>query len=118
MSKDRTDDVVKFGLHVYYDEDGRCDSIEAWTQTEHFHTTLLFGPHTLNGRSMKEVRDILKQSDIPFSQDAYGFTAPTIGLGFYCHDFESDEGSLDGIIIMKREPNQRTTDNSGTDCGR
>ncbi len=106
MSENRTDDVRRFGLHVFYDEADCAEYFEAWTRTEHFHTTLHLGEFTLSGRVMGEVRSILRELGFPFSEDRYGFQCPEFGIGFYCHDFESDESTLDGVTVMKREQNQ------------
>jgi len=105
-SKDRTDNILKFGLHVFYGESGCCDYMEAWTKTEHFHTELLLGERLLSGKTMREVREILVYLRTPFLEDEFGFQARAGGIGFYCHSFESDDSLLDGVSVMKKEPNQ------------
>jgi len=102
FTQERTDDIRKFGLHVYYDERGGCDYMEAWTKTEHFHTILLLGDHVISGRSMREIREILAKSSISFTEGDFGFKSAEYGIGFYCHNFGSDECLVDGVSVMRK----------------
>lgn len=106
-SEDRTDDFTLLGVHVHY-EDGRCSFIEAWSELDHVATSIVFAGMEVNRKTMKEIGDFIRTVSGNFVRNDYGYEDVTLGVGFYCHNFDSDEACVDGVYVMPKVPNHAT----------
>ena len=101
----RTDDIEILGIHVHYDENEKCDFIEAWAQVQHNKPILKIKNVSLNGQNMGDIQTLCEM--LPFNFEKYdsGFESRDTGIGFYCHEYESEESLLDGVYVMNNKEN-------------
>ncbi|GEM_PF-5244335 len=52
---------------------------------------------------MKEIKEWGFCMDITLDQYDSGLESQAHGIGFYCHNYESDESKLDGVYIMNKK---------------
>jgi hypothetical protein len=96
----RTDDIELLGIHVHYDENEKCNLIEAWTQVQYNKSLLMIEAISLNGQSMGDIQSLCEMLPFNFDKLDSGFESNEAGIGFYCHDYESEDSLLDGVYIM------------------
>jgi len=97
-AKTPTDAFDEHGIHVYYDEAGRCEAVEVSSPAN----PILQG-QPLVGRPFSEVRQLLEQIDPDIQIDDTGLTAPSLGVGLFA-PFASDspEEPTEGVIVFKK----------------
>ncbi len=103
----RTDDIELLGIHVHYDENEKCNFIEAWTEVQYNKPILKIDEVSLNGQDMGDIQTFCEM--LPFNFEKYdsGFESREKGVGFYCHDYESEDSLIDGIYVMY--PNEKSS---------
>ena len=100
-SKHRTDAIDLLGVHVHYDDVEKSTFIEAWTKVEYNNPVLKIEDMILNGQTMSDVSSLCELLPYTFQKNDYGFESVDAGIGFYCHNYESESSLLDGVYIMK-----------------
>lgn len=55
----------------------------------------------LNNLTMRDVTSFCEFLPVEFKKYDSGYES-TSGLGFYCHDYESEDSTLDGVYIKPR----------------
>lgn len=98
----RTDDIELLGIHVHYDENEKCNFIEAWTQVQYNKPVLKIKGISLNGQSMGDIHSLSEVLPFSFEKSDSGFESSEAGIGFYCHNYESEDSLLDGVYIIPR----------------
>jgi hypothetical protein len=96
-AKAPTDAFDEYGMHVYYDDAGRCEAVEVASPG----TPILHG-QPLIGRPFEELRHMLEQIDPKAEVDDAGLTAPSLGIGVFA-PFASDSPGepVEGVIVFK-----------------
>lgn len=100
-SKFRADDISLLGVHVHYEGDKElCSTIEAWTEVQYNKTLITIDGFVVNGTSMKDIKEWAFCMDVVLEQYGSGLESREHGIGFYSHDYGSDDSKVDGVYIM------------------
>ena len=100
-SKYRTDDISLLGIHVHYNENEKSEFIEAWTSVQYNTPKLIIEGVLLNGQSMKDIKALCELLPYTFEPNDCGYHSKE-GIGFYCHNFDSEDSFLDGVYIQRK----------------
>lgn len=97
MSTMPTDAFDESGIHVYYDNNGRCEAIELGSPA----IPVLDGD-PLIGEPFIKVLQKIKTLDKNVEEEDVGFTSYELCLGAYAPEKEEDETApIEGVIIFK-----------------
>ncbi len=96
----RTDNIKLLGIYIFYDENERCNFIEASTRVQHNDPVLTIKDISLKKQNMADIQALCEMLSPTFTKNTYGFESKKIGLGFYCHNYENEESPLDGVSVM------------------
>lgn len=97
----RTDDISLLGIHVHYNQSEKVDFIEAWTNVQYNKPKLIIEGMNLIGHTMKDIKALCELLPYNFELNDYGYQSQE-GVGFYCHNFDSEDSILDGVYIEKK----------------
>jgi competence protein CoiA len=95
----RSDSITHFGIDIHYDGQEKCNLIEAWTQMGN-NTIVRVLDTTLNGMTMRDVKTLCDRLPYNFEKKFFGFESIDKRIGFYCHEYESEDSLLNGVYVM------------------